>query len=40
MVVDAMEHARPAHQEQFGVQHLTQGHYDIQTRGIEPATLR
>ena len=29
----------PAHQEQF-VQHLAQGHFDMQTRGIEPGTFR
>ena len=33
-------HARcqPARQEQFGVQYLAQGHFDMQTRGIKPAT--
>ena len=30
---------RPAHQEQFGVHYLAQGHLDMQTRGIEPARL-
>ena len=29
-----------AHQEQFWVQYLTQGHFDMQTRGIEPVTFR
>ena len=30
---------RPAHQEQFGVQYLTQGQIDKHTRGIKPATF-
>ena len=29
-----------AHQEQFGVQYLAQGHLNMQTRGIKPATFR
>ena len=29
---------RPAHLEQFVVQYLAQGHFDMQTRRIEPAT--
>ena len=29
---------RPARQEQFGVWYLPQGHFAMQTRGIEPAT--
>ena len=28
---------RPAHQEQFGVQCLAQGHFDMQTMGVKPA---
>ena len=35
MAVAAMQRAD---QEQFGVQCLAQGHFDIQTRGTEPAT--
>ena len=31
---------RPAHQEQFGVQYLAQGHFDMQTRRFKPATFR
>ena len=31
---------RPAHQEQFGVQFLAQRHFDMQTRGIKPATFQ
>ena len=31
---------RPAHQEQFGVQYLAQGHFNMQTRLTEPATFR
>ena len=27
-------------QEQFGVQYLAQGHFDMQTRGIKPATFQ
>ena len=30
----------PAHQEQCGVQYLAQGHLDMQTRRIEPATFQ
>ena len=30
---------RPAHQEQFGVQYLAQGHFGMQARGLEPATV-
>ena len=30
---------RPAHQEQFHVQHLAQEHFDMQTRGFEPTTF-
>ena len=35
-------HARcqPARQEQFGVQYPAQGHFNVQTRGIEPATFQ
>ena len=33
-------HVRPAHQEQFGVQCLAQGHFDIQTTWIEPTTFQ
>ena len=35
-------HARcwPAHQEQSEVQYLAQGHFNVQTRGIEPATFQ
>ena len=35
-------HARcqPAHQEQFGVQYLAEGHFDMHTRGIKPETFR
>ena len=29
---------RPEHQEQFGIQNLAQGHFNMQTRRIEPAT--
>ena len=29
---------QPGHQEQFGVQYLAQGHFDMQTGGTEPAT--
>ena len=32
---DAGGRAGPAHQEQSGVQYLAQGHFDMQTRGIE-----
>ena len=28
-----------AHQEHFGVQYLAQGHFDMQTRGINPETF-
>ena len=28
------------HKEQFGVQYLAQGHFGMQARGIEPATLQ
>ena len=31
---------RPEHQRQFWVQYLAQGHFNIPTRGIEPATSR
>ena len=31
---------RPAHLEQFGVQYLAQGHFDMKTREIGPATFR
>ena len=31
---------RPARQEQFCVQYLGQGHFDMQSRGIKPATFR
>ena len=31
--------AMQAHEEQFGVQSLAQGHFDMQTRGNEPATF-
>ena len=37
MAVAAMQGAD--HQEQFGVQYLARGHVDMQTRGIEPATV-
>ena len=30
---------RWAHQEKFGVQHLAQGYFNMQTRGIKPATF-
>ena len=30
---------RPAHQEQFGVQYLAHGHFNMKTRGIEPLTF-
>ena len=30
---------RPAHQEQFGVQYLAQGHFNMQTRGIWTSDL-
>ena len=35
MVVAANQHSW-----QFGVQHLAQGQFDMQTRGIEPATFQ
>ena len=28
---------RPSHQEQFEVRYLAQGHFNMQTRGIEPS---
>ena len=31
---------RPAHQEQFGVQCLAQGHFDMQVRGKKPASFQ
>ena len=30
---------QPAHQEQFGVQCLVKGHFDMQTRGIKTLAL-
>ena len=38
MVAAAMQGA-DQQQDQFGVQYLAQGHFDMQTRGIEPATF-
>ena len=38
MAVAAMQGAD--HQEQYGVQYLAQGHFNMQTRGIQPATSR
>ena len=35
MVVTAMQRCQPHHQEQFEVQYLAQGHFDMQTRGIK-----
>ena len=32
-------HTLTSHQQQFWVQYLTQGHFSMQTRGIEPATF-
>ena len=40
MVVDRHARCPPAHQEQFGVQYLVQGYFNMQTRGIEPVTFR
>ena len=34
-----IDYDRPAHQEQFGVSYLAQGHFDMQTKGIKPATF-
>ena len=31
---------QPAHQEQFGIRYLAQGHLDMKTKGINPATFR
>ena len=39
MVAAAMQGADKAHQEQFGVQYLAQGHFDMQARGIGPETF-
>ena len=39
MAVAAVQGA-DQHQEQFGVQCLAQGHFNMQTRGIEPSTFR
>lgn len=39
MAVVAMQ-SRPVHQLQFGVQYLAQGHFHMQTRGIEPVTFQ
>ena len=36
----AVAEMQSAHQEQFWVQYLAQGHFDMQTRGIKPATFR
>ena len=40
MAVAAMQGAWPAHQEQFGVCYLAQGHFNMQARGMEPVTFR
>ena len=39
IVEAAMQVANQAYQEQLGVQYLAQGHFNMQTRGIEPATF-
>ena len=31
---------QPTHQEQFGIHHLAQGQFDMQTSGIIPATFQ
>ena len=40
MAVAAMQAAHQQHQEQFGVQYLAQGHFDMQIRGIKPVTFQ
>ena len=40
MAVAAMQGADQHVSEQFGVQYLAQGHFDMQTRGMEPATFQ
>ena len=37
MAVAAMQGAVQHIRSSYGAQHLAQGHYNIQTRGIEPA---
>ena len=37
---DCHARCRPAHQEQFGIEYLAHGYFDMQTRGVEPATFR
>ena len=39
MVVAATQGADQHIRSRFGVQDLAQGHFDLQTRGIEPATF-
>ena len=40
MAVAAMQGANQHNQEQFRVQYLAQGHFNMQARGPEPATFQ
>ena len=40
MAVAAMQGADQHIRRSLGVQYLAQGHFDMQTRGIEPATFQ